>query len=149
MDFLRLRLHRASGATGLGAADWARGFLAGLLLAVGCGRTDSFGTACTKDADCGEGAVCTSEGVCSQVEGECQVDDDCEEGEKCLDFQCVGQQICDDNLECPPGQVCVKANPGDEFGVCDGPQACPPCPDGTICDGMGSCVPVGRDALAR
>ena len=27
MDFLRLRLHRASGATGLGAADWARGFL--------------------------------------------------------------------------------------------------------------------------
>ena len=80
----------------LSAGGWARGFLLGLVVAA-CGRSD-YAVPCEADADCGDGSVCTPEGLCVELEGECIVDAECESGEKCLDYMCVAQQICDDDL---------------------------------------------------
>ncbi|WP_434427930.1 hypothetical protein [Nannocystis pusilla] len=92
--------HGTTQARPLPVSEWLRGFALGLLVAVGCGRSDYLGP-CASDADCGDGYICTPDGLCIEVGGECVVDDDCPDGEKCLNYECVGPQVCDDNLECP------------------------------------------------
>ena len=133
-------LSRSLALTSRNMGGWAGGFLLGLVLAA-CGRSD-YATPCASDSECGEGAVCTPEGVCVAIEAECVLDSECDAGEKCLDYKCVEPQVCDDNLECPPGQLCVRDNPDDDLGVCQGDTSCPACPAGTECNGNGQCVPI-------